>query len=64
MVAGGPKTPTGFVQDGPRKGGFPAVNVKRSLPGGGMSSLAMMTGMVFTFAYGMYAVVHANRQRR
>ena len=63
MVAG-PKTPTGFVQDVPPKGGFPAVNVKRSLPDGGMSSLALATGCAFTFVYGMYTVVMANRQRR
>ena len=60
----GPKTPSGFVQDGPPKGGYPAVNVKRNLPGGGMSTLAMATGCVLTFTYGMYQVVMANRARR
>ena len=63
MVAG-PKTPANFVQDGPPKGGYPAVNVKRSLPGGGMSSLAMFGAMCASFSYGMYTIIMANRQRR
>jgi len=63
-LLGGPKTPGNFVQDGPPPGGFPAVNVKRSLPGGGLSSIALMSGLALTFTYGMYKIVCANRQRR
>ena len=63
-MAGGPKTPSGFVQDGPPKGGFAAVNVRRSIPGGGMSSLAMASACVFTFTYGMYRMISNNRVRR
>jgi len=60
----GPKTPGNFVQDGPPPGGFPTVNVRRSLPGGGLSSIALATGCALTFTYGMYKVTMANRQRR
>ena len=63
-VGGGPKTPTGIVQDGPPQGGFPAVKVGRSLPGGGMSSIAMAAGCVLTFSFGMYKIIMANRFRR
>ena len=52
------------MQDGPPPGGFPAVNVKRNLPGGGLSSIALMGGCVLTFTYGMYTIICANRQRR
>ena len=61
---GGPKTPGNFVQDGPPKGGYPTVNVKRNLPGGGMSTLAMGAAMSAAFVYGMYTVIQANRFRR
>ena len=61
---GGPKTPGGFVQDGPPKGGYPAVDVRRNLPGGGMSSLALASAVFASFAFGMYKVVMANRDRR
>ena len=60
----GPKTPTNFVQDGPPVGGFPTVNVKRSLPGGGMSSLAMAGFSVLTFTFGMYKIISYNGLRR
>ena len=63
-MAGGPKTPTNFVQDGPPAGGFAPINVKRNLPAGGMSSAALMGGCVFTFCYGLYVLVNANRERR
>ena len=63
-LLGGPKTPGNFVQDGPPKGGFPTVNVRRSLPGGGLSSIALMSGLTGTFIYGMYTLISANRQRR
>ena len=61
---GGPKTPGNFVQDGPPKGGYPTINVKRNLPGGGMSSLALAGSCVALGAYGLYKVVMANRVRR
>lgn len=61
---GGPKTPGNFVQDGPPKGGYPSINVKRNLPGGGLSSLALMGGLCAMTFYGLYTVVHANRTRR
>ena len=61
---GGPKTPGNFVQDGPPKGGYPSINVKRNLPGGGMSTLAMAGSCVAMGAYGLYTVVMANRVRR
>ena len=41
-LGGGPKTPGNFVQDGPPAGGYPTVDVRRSLPGGGLSSVALM----------------------
>jgi len=52
------------VQDGPPPGGFPAVKIQRSLPAGGLSSVALMSGLVLTFTYGMYQIIAANRQRR
>eukprot|EP00324_Dicrateria_rotunda_P002133 CAMPEP_0206156146 /NCGR_PEP_ID=MMETSP1474-20131121/2732_1 /ASSEMBLY_ACC=CAM_ASM_001110 /TAXON_ID=97495 /ORGANISM="Imantonia sp., Strain RCC918" /LENGTH=129 /DNA_ID=CAMNT_0053555095 /DNA_START=24 /DNA_END=413 /DNA_ORIENTATION=- len=55
---------TKFVQDGPPEGGYKAVNVARSLPKGGASSLALAVGSVCVFAFGMYKVVSANRLRR
>lgn len=61
---GGPKTPGNFVQDGPPKGGYPTVNVRRNLPGGGMSSLALFGTCCATFCYGMYTIIQANRTRR
>ena len=64
MVGGGPKTPANFVQDGPPAGGFPAINTRRSLPGGGMSSIAMAGASVLTLTFGMYTVMSANAQRR
>ena len=64
MLSLKPRTPGGFVQDGPPKGGFPTVNVKRNLPGGGMSTLALLATCTATFVGGMYTVVMANRARR
>jgi GRIM-19 protein len=64
FASAGPKTPGNFVQDGPPPGGFPAVKIQRSLPAGGLSSVALMSGLVLTFTYGMYQIVAANRQRR
>ena len=61
---GGPKTPGNFVQDGPPKGGYPSINVKRNLPGGGMSTLAMAGGLCAMGAYGLYTIVMSNRLRR
>ena len=63
-IMGGPKTPGNFVQDGPPKGGYPSINVKRNLPGGGLSSLALLGGLGAMTFYGLYTVVHANRVRR
>jgi len=64
FASAGPKTPGNFVQDGPPPGGFPAVKIQRSLPAGGLSSVALMSGLVLTFTYGMYQIIAANRQRR
>jgi len=61
---GGPTTPKGFVQDGPPKGGFPAVNVRRNLPGGGMSTLATVGAIGATLTFGMVSIITANRQRK
>ena len=64
ILMAGPKTPTNFVQDGPPAGGFKPVQFQRNLPGGGMSSIAMLGACVLTFSYGMYKVISFNRQRR
>ena len=64
LAGGGPSTPGGFIQDGPPKGGYPAVDVSRSLPGGGMSTLAAISTIGGLFVFGMYKIVLANRQRR
>jgi NADH dehydrogenase (ubiquinone) 1 alpha subcomplex subunit 13 len=61
VVFGGPKTPTGFKQDGPPAGGFPAINTRRSLPAGGMSSLAMFAGGSIVMIWGYYKMIMNNR---
>ena len=53
-----------FVQDGPPKGGYPSVKYRRSIPGGGLSSLALVSGIGGCFVFGMYKVIMANRERR
>ena len=63
-LGGGPTTPGGFVQDGPPSGGYPTVDVRRSLPGGGMSSLAAVSTIAGMFTFGMYKIIMANRERR
>jgi len=60
----GPKTPKDFVQDGPPKGGFPAVNVRRNLPGGGVSTLATAGIMGAALTFGMVSIIMGNRQRK
>lgn len=64
LMSGGPRTPTGFVQDGPPEGGYPAVDVRRSLPGGGMSTLAALATIGGMFVFGMYKIINANYHRR
>ena len=60
----GPKTPGGFVQDGPPQGGYAPVKWRRNLPGGGMSSLALAATCGLTFVVGMAQIISGNRQRR
>ena len=64
VLYGGPKMPGGFIQDGPPKGGFPQVDVRRNIKQGGPSTLVVAAGLGAMFTYGMYVVVMANRERR
>ena len=62
-MGGGPKTPTGFVQDGPPPGGFPAIRYARKIPSTGPSGATMFGVGLLVMGYGLYKVVTSNRAR-